>query len=95
MRKFHSAPRSFDEIESRMISASEYLPAAISSRTLPKLALPRTLREANARLAESQTARDILDAGFVDHYVRTRDWEVRQYERAVTDWELARYFEAI
>lgn len=61
----------------------------------PKLALPRTLREANARLAESQTARDILDAGFVDHYVRTRDWEVRQYERAVTDWELARYFEAI
>ena len=32
---------------------------------------------------------------FVDHYVRTRDWEVRQYERAVTDWELRRYFEAI
>ncbi len=32
---------------------------------------------------------------FVDHYVRTRAWEVRQYERAVTDWELSRYFEAV
>ena len=30
---------------------------------------------------------------FVDHYLRTRDWEVRQYERAVTTWELERYFE--
>ncbi len=61
----------------------------------PALALPRTLRDANARLAASSTAREILGEGFVDHYVRTRDWEVRQYERAVTDWELARYFEAI
>ena len=31
----------------------------------------------------------------MDHFVRTREWEVRQYERAVTDWELKRYFEAI
>ena len=32
---------------------------------------------------------------FVDHYVRTRDWEVREYDKAVTDWELSRYFEVI
>ncbi|MDC3987505.1 glutamine synthetase family protein [Polyangium jinanense] len=57
--------------------------------------LPRTLTEATALLAESQRMRKILGEGFVDHYVRTRQWEVRQYERAVTDWELARYFEAI
>jgi glutamine synthetase len=31
----------------------------------------------------------------VEHYVRTREWEVRQYEKAVTDWELKRYFESI
>lgn len=58
-------------------------------------ALPRTLKEATARLASSERARHILGEAFVDHYVRTRDWEVRQYERVVTDWELRRYFEAI
>src|SRR6185369_10422585 len=39
-------------------------------------ALPRTLREATARLEKSETARKILGDAFVDHYVRTRDWEV-------------------
>jgi glutamine synthetase len=57
--------------------------------------LPRTLREATAALAQSVIAREILGEPFVDHYVRTRDWEARQYERAVTEWELKRYFEAI
>jgi len=57
--------------------------------------LPRTLREATDRLERSQLARELLGEGFVDHYVRTRDWECRQYERAVTEWELRRYFEAI
>jgi glutamine synthetase len=57
--------------------------------------LPRTLREATESLAHSARAREILGADFVDHYVRTRDWECRQYERIVTDWELGRYFEAV
>ena len=46
-------------------------------------------------LAGASTRAAILGEGFVDHYVRTRDWECRQYERAVTEWELGRYFEAI
>jgi glutamine synthetase len=58
-------------------------------------ALPRTLAEANDRLARSELARKILPAAFVNHYVRTRDWEVRQYARTVGEWELDRYFEAI
>lgn len=57
--------------------------------------IPRTLAEATALLDASQAARELLGAPFVDHYVRTRQWEVRQYERAVTSWELRRYFEAI
>jgi glutamine synthetase len=57
--------------------------------------LPRTLREATDRLARSEHARTILGEAFVDHYVRTRDWECRQHERAVTEWELRRYFEVI
>jgi glutamine synthetase len=57
--------------------------------------LPRTLKDAAAALAASRAARAILGEPFVDHYVRTRDWEVRQFERAVTDWELKRYFESL
>ncbi len=66
-----------------------------SSATVGLATLPRTLREANAMLDASTAAREILGAEFVDHYVRTRDWETRQYERAVTEWELKRYFESI
>ncbi|HTQ57148.1 MAG TPA: glutamine synthetase family protein [Bryobacteraceae bacterium] len=58
-------------------------------------ALPRTLGEATALFRESSVAREWLGEEFVDHYARTREWEVRQYEKAVTDWELARYFESV
>ena len=37
--------------------------------------LPRTLRDANFALAQSKAAKEILGEAFVDHYVRTRDWE--------------------
>jgi glutamine synthetase len=55
--------------------------------------LPRTLGEATRRLRDSSIARELLGETFVDHYVRTREWEVRQFERAVTTWELERYLE--
>ncbi len=57
--------------------------------------LPRDLGTATAWLKDSKKARTILGEAFVDHYVRTREWEVRQYEKAVTDWELKRYFEGV
>ena len=57
--------------------------------------LPSTLREATAKLSESKEARELLGETFVDHYVRTREWECRQFESAVTRWELERYFEII
>jgi glutamine synthetase len=57
--------------------------------------LPATLRLATEALAASKEAREILGEPFVDHYVRTRDWECRQFESAVTKWELERYFEII
>jgi glutamine synthetase len=55
--------------------------------------LPRSLREAVELLRRSARAREILGEGFVDHFVRTREWEVRRFERAVTTWELERYLE--
>jgi glutamine synthetase len=57
--------------------------------------LPRTLQEATRRLADSKIAHEILGETFVDHFVRTREWEWRQFQDAVTDWELRRYFEVI
>jgi glutamine synthetase len=57
--------------------------------------LPRSLKDAVQLLKQSRRAREILGDGFVDHYLRTREWEVRQFERAVTTWELERYLELI
>jgi glutamine synthetase len=57
--------------------------------------LPTDLGTATALLKASKTARTILGSPFVDHYVRTREWEVRQYHKAVTHWELRRYFEGV
>ncbi len=59
------------------------------------LRLPRTLTEATDRLEKSQSARELFGDEFVDHYVMTRRWEVQAFNRAVTDWELRRYFESI
>ncbi|MET0342294.1 MAG: glutamine synthetase family protein [Polyangiales bacterium] len=57
--------------------------------------LPRDLASAALLLRESEVARAILGEPFVDHYARTREWEVRQFAKAVSDWELARYFESV
>jgi glutamine synthetase len=58
-------------------------------------ALPRSLGEAAERLKRSQAARDLFGDVFVDHYAATREWEEREARKAVTDWQLARYFEII
>jgi glutamine synthetase len=58
-------------------------------------ALPRTLFDAAGRLKASRPARELFGDIFVDHYAATREWEEREFRRAITDWELARYFEII
>jgi glutamine synthetase len=57
--------------------------------------LPATLYEAGERLAASKAARALFGDAFVEHYAATRQWEEREFRKAVTDWELARYFEII
>lgn len=57
--------------------------------------VPRTLREALDAFAASQPARQLFGSEFVAHYAMTREWEARAFERAVTTWELERYFESI
>ena len=61
----------------------------------PEGGLPSTLWEAAQRLKASAAARELFGSEFVDHYAATREWEEREARKAVTDWQLARYFEII
>ena len=56
---------------------------------------PRSLIETTSIFSASEVARDWLGDTFVEHFAATREWEWRQWQDAVTDWELKRYFEII
>lgn len=57
--------------------------------------LPTHLGAAVETLKQSKPAREIFGDTFIDHYILIRDYEIRLYEKAVTNWELKRYFEVI
>jgi glutamine synthetase len=61
----------------------------------PERQLPRSLWDAAQRLKASEAARALFGQDFVAHYAATREWEEREFRKAITDWELARYFEII
>ncbi|HEX5183314.1 MAG TPA: hypothetical protein VFW19_09210 [Allosphingosinicella sp.] len=61
----------------------------------PERRLPATLWDAAQRLRGSKAARALFGDEFVDHCAATREWEEREARKAVTDWQLARYFEII
>ena len=60
-----------------------------------KRQLPRSLMEAGERLQRSKAARELFGDEFVEHYAATRIWEAREFRKAITDWEMDRYFEII
>jgi glutamine synthetase len=68
---------------------------AYDVRRAGERALPRTLTQAVDRLEASAAARALFGDVFIEHYAMTRRWEDREFQRAITDWELARYFEII
>jgi glutamine synthetase len=59
------------------------------------LKLPETLWQSTQRLKKSAMARDYFGDEFVDHFSATREWEVREYRKHISQWELDRYFEII
>ncbi|MFY0598400.1 MAG: glutamine synthetase [Cyclobacteriaceae bacterium] len=56
---------------------------------------PSSLNEATSAMKSSTIAKELFGEAFVNHFVGTREWECRQYAKAVTDWETKRYFEII
>jgi glutamine synthetase len=57
--------------------------------------LPGNLKDATEKMAASVIAKELFGDAFVGHFTRTREWEWKQFENQVTDWELKRYFEII
>lgn len=55
--------------------------------------IPKTLRDAASAAEKSSMLRTALGDNVVDHYVHAARWEQFEYDRRITDWEVARGFE--
>jgi glutamine synthetase len=83
----------FRGIEKKLAIKVPPLDAAASS-DLSGERLPKTLATATEKfMGKSSVAREVFRSDFVDHFGGTRQHEIRQFEEAITDWELERYLE--
>ena len=82
-------------IEQQLEPSAPIIGNAYSQKHPEELMLPSSLDEAARQFQQSSMARAYFGDVFVDHYAATRDWEVREFRKHITDWELARYFEII
>nr|WP_321443700.1 glutamine synthetase family protein [uncultured Cohaesibacter sp.] len=55
--------------------------------------IPRTLRDARDSLMQSAMLREAMGDEVIDHYARAAEWEIEEFNRVVTDYEIARGFE--
>ena len=79
------------------LDGNAYDPATVANAlaTGQIRALARNLTDATDLLESSDIAREYLGADFVEHFVATRRWEVKEYEKAVTNWDRRRYLELV
>ncbi len=56
---------------------------------------PKSLDDATQAMKNSAIAKELFGETFVNHFTQTREWEVKQFAKVVTDWETKRYFEII
>lgn len=55
--------------------------------------IPRTLRDAREALLASDMLKEAFGEETVTHYARAAEWEIEEFNRVVTDYEIARGFE--
>ncbi|MEM8837659.1 MAG: glutamine synthetase, partial [Pseudomonadota bacterium] len=55
--------------------------------------IPNTLRAATETLRGSAMLREAMGNAVIDHYTRAAEWEQEEFDRVVTNWEIARGFE--
>lgn len=68
---------------------------AVQEKLGDQFQLSTSLHEAVQALKACSQAESILGSAFIKHFIQTREWEVREYNRHVNDWQLKRYFEII
>lgn len=78
-------------IENGLEPPPAYVGDAYKDPSVPSV--PRSLGEAIARLERSEVLREAFGEDVIEHYLHAARWELGCFERAVTDWELVRYFE--
>lgn len=57
--------------------------------------LPKNLWDATQLMQNSSVASELFGENFVKHFCDSREWEWKQHQKAVTDWEFKRYFEIV
>lgn len=82
-------------IENRIEPTEPVVGNAYDREFPASLGLPATLFEAAGRLRDCDAAHDLFGSAFVEHYAQSREWEAREFRKAITDWEMDRYFEII
>jgi len=82
-------------IENELALSEPLMGSAYETQLADEYQLPTNLWQAAQRLKSSAMARDWFGDAFVEHYAATREWEQREFRKAITDWELERYFEII
>ena len=80
-----------DGIENKMALEAPFEGDAYGAKKVREI--PKTLRDATVALDKSKFLRSALGDDVVDHYVRAARWEQEEYDRKITDWEVARGFE--
>lgn len=55
--------------------------------------IPQNLRDARVSLHGSAMLRTAMGDDVIDHYARAAEWEIEEFDRVVTDYEIARGFE--
>ncbi len=55
--------------------------------------IPANLRDARESLSSSSMLRSAFGDEVIDHYARAAEWELEEFDKVVTDYEIARGFE--
>lgn len=76
------------ELKSKPVSGNAY-------QNMDNIHLHDTLHKATTAMKKSEIANELFGKEFVDHFIRTREWEWKQFKPKEDNWELKRYFEII
>ena len=55
--------------------------------------VPKTLNEAIQLAKKSKLLKEIFSKEVLEHYIHAAEWEQKDYDSSVNDWQLRRYFE--